>query len=445
MKLATVLSYKPIDNDTRVKNQIKSLKSSGYKVEIIDLPSLNFDKENNISIYFTYLIDFFNFKKKILNINLKYLIDYSKLFSFKKFFTILSFIPLASFFYYKILKIFFKFLRKYLRFFFKFLRIFFKIFKISKNKFFRFFTTLILNNKFSQTLIKFIFVFIELKKRKKNNKPSLVVSNDLLTVPYGVYLKIKDKSKLIYDMHEYELHRIPLPSISKKMLLIIIEELFIPFTDVIFTVSYNIKKIYKKRFPQKKISLVLNAPSIQKYEIKNNVIKDKSKLKFIHVGNISYGRNIETLVNHFKKSNHSLTFLGTVIKKFDDEFNFFDKIKNYKNISHIPPVDPDSINEIVKEFDCNLFFYDTSIQNYNYALPNKFLLSLIENSPIICFKSKELLDFQKKFNVKLNLIKNISDLEEVDIFYPQISLKAKKYLSFQRQMKTIERYTKVLV
>jgi len=70
MKLATVLSYKPIDNDTRVKNQIKSLKSSGYKVEIIDLPSLNFDKENNISIYFRYLIDFFNFKEKILNINL---------------------------------------------------------------------------------------------------------------------------------------------------------------------------------------------------------------------------------------------------------------------------------------------------------------------------------------------------------------------------------------
>ena len=409
MKLATVLSYKPIDNDTRVKNQIKSLKSSGFKVEIIDLPSSNFEKQNSVQFYFKYLIDLFN-----LN-------GFKKLFPKKNKFSripiLFNLISFFSFFFYKILieKIIFKLMYW------------------------------IVLNQFSKTLIKYIFVFIELKRRKIEDKPSLIISNDLLTVPYGVYLKIKNKSKLIYDMHEYELHRVPVPSMKKKILLIIIEEFFIPFTDVIFTVSYNIKKIYKKRFPEKKISLVLNAPTIQNFKIKNNAIKYKSKINFIHVGNISYGRNIEALINYFKKSKHNLTFLGSVNKIFDDKFNFFKKINSHKNISYMEPVEPDDINEIVNNFDCSLFFYDTSVQNYNYALPNKLLLSLIENSPIICFKSKELLDFQRRFNIKLNLINNISDLDQVDIFCPQLSLEAKKYLSFHRQKKTIERYAKILM
>ena len=256
---------------------------------------------------------------------------------------------------------------------------------------------------------------------------------------------MKHGSKIIYDMHEYELDRVPRASILKKILIYLLEELTIPFTDYIMTVSYSIKKYYKKRF-NKKIFLILNSPQITNFDTQDRAPSVKKLNKFIVVGNVSYGRNVNELIKIFSKSNLDLTFMGDINEKFNEEQDFLININEFNNIHYKKAVKPDEISNVMEQFDASLFFYDVSYKNYDFALPNKFLLSVMKQMPIICFKSNELKLFEKRHKVKLNLINSLDELMNIKITKNFIlKEKALKFYSKERQIKTLKKLVNNLI
>jgi hypothetical protein len=400
-----ILSYKPTSKDSRVLNQYESLKYD-YETKIIELKNLKTYKK----------------KKKFREINEE------KNYSLELFFSKLEKIK-KNFFYLQIYK--------------------------NKDWFLWFYKKIIsLNKKFLRTpkyfsYLKNIFLINNILIKKINKilkKPNIIICNDLFTLPAGIFFKIKYKSKIVYDMHEYELDRVPKKKFITVALLYLFEEITLPFADYIITVSYSIKQYYKKRF-NRKIFLILNAPSTQKFVTSNTPFAATNKLKnFIIIGNISYGRNVNELIEIFKKTQLDLTFMGDINDKFNEEQKFLHKINDCKNIHYKPAVKPGIVADILKEFDASLFFYDLSYKNYDYALPNKFLLSIIMQKPIVCFESTELKLFQDRHNIQLNLINNLNEIKNLNIKLNKTKLNTSemKFYSLQRQSKTLKKIVKNL-
>jgi len=393
MNTIFILSYKPTSKDSRILNQYESLKYD-YETKIIELKNLKIYKNKKrfkeIKEEKTYLLELFFSKLKIDKAWL--LSFYNKIISVKK-----KFLGTSKYFLYL-------------------------------NKIF---------------LINYILIK---KMNKILKKPHIIICNDLFTLPAGVFFKIKYKSKIIYDMHEYELDRVPKKKFITVALLYLLEEITLPFADYIITVSYSIKQYYKKRF-NRKIFLIFNAPSMQKFMSSNTSFATTNKLKkFIMIGNISYGRNVNELIEIFKNTQLDLTFMGDINDKFNEEQKFLHKINDCKNIHYKQAVKPEIINDILKEFDASVFFYDLSYKNYDYALPNKFLLSINMQKPIVCFESTELKLFQNRHNIQLNLINNLNELKNLNIKLNKTKLNTSemKFYSLQRQSSTLKKIVKNL-
>lgn len=412
-----ILSYKPIIRDTRVLNQLETLIEQ-YDTEIIQLKKWN--KYKKYSNYF-----------KILN-KKKFKIEFVKINNFIS--------KIENFF----LKIIIDILKTLLNYILKILRFIYRLIKK-----FTFMTITLL--KPLRTLLKPLRVILTInnlllkKFRKLNFIPDIVIANDLLTLPTAIFLKFKYKAKIIYDMHEYELDRPPKSNFTKKAFIYILEELSIPFANYITTVSYSIKAYYKKRF-KKKIFLILNSPQIQNNQVFSGEIRDKILKNYICIGNVSYGRNVENLINIFKTNNLQLTFMGEINETFEKEFNFLKKIRDIDNIHYLAPVRPDKIASELQKYDASVFLYNLDYKNYDYALPNKFLMSIICNKPIICFKSTELKKFEKRHKLNLNLINNIEELKDIKIMKNvYLNNDEFKFYSKERQMKTLKKLINNLI
>lgn len=392
MKKIISLNYKPVQGDTRVLNQISALEGN-YNVHTVELK--NWKRYKLIK------------KKRKIKIN--------SIFEH----------PIFKHFIFYPIKLFLTLIKKIIHFITRLLKID-TIISIIKN--FVLINSVLIN-----------------KVVKLNVVPDVIYANDLLTVPTGVFFKFKFGSKLIYDMHEYELDRPPRSNIFKKITIYLLEELLLPFTDCITTVSYSIKIYYKKRF-KKKIFLVLNSPDIE--FLKNiNLESYTSKIKndYVYIGNISFGRNIEDLINISEKNNFNLTFVGSINKEFDSKVNFLQKINMSHNLNYKNPVPPNEIFNTLLDYKASIFLYDTSFKNYDFALPNKFLLSLIMQKPIICFETTELKRFQKRHKVKLNFIKKLTDLKNSKFEIPNLSREQIKFYSKERQSKTINKIVNIIL
>jgi len=414
-----ILSYKPIENDTRVQSQIKTLKEINIQVNILCL------SESRIPRLFLLF-------KKIIGIKL-FLFRISKKQGIKLFLFRIS--------KKQEIKIIFYALKSIFNFLSKIILIFFYILKSILN----FLSKIIFFNNSIILILKFIYFFCSLKKKDTLKDLNIIIANDLYTLPFGIYLKIKHNCKLIYDMHEYELDRVPKKTFISTVLLYLSEEVTIPFADYITTVSYSIKQYYKKRF-NKKIFLIFNSPIAKNFPPLNKPIKKLNKLKkYIMIGNISYGRNVIELIEIFKKTDLELTFMGHLNSKFNKEEKFLHKIKSYGNIHYKRAVKPEMIGDILQEFDATLFLYDLSYKNYDYALPNKFILSLIMRKPIISFESTELKLFEKRHSTQLNLINNLNEINNLKVLNkPKLNISEINFYSSQRQALVLKRVVKNL-
>ncbi|MDI9634869.1 glycosyltransferase [Geitlerinema splendidum] len=228
-------------------------------------------------------------------------------------------------------------------------------------------------------------------------RPSIVHAHGLRALIVSVIFKRIFKCGLVFDARELESERNH-HGFLKNFFLSFIERNLIPACDSILVVSPSIKKYYERKFPRKKIFLVVNACSKSERE-GSDVLNLRDKLKissdalvFMYIGGISQGRGIELYLKVFKNlpKNCHLVYMGDGSLKE----SVLEASKTLSNVHYLPPVPWDKVVNVAEQADYILRVAQVSSLSYKYALPNTFFQALSSRVPIIINEEcEEMIEF----------------------------------------------------
>jgi glycosyltransferase involved in cell wall biosynthesis len=150
----------------------------------------------------------------------------------------------------------------------------------------------------------------------KKNNVDIVNVHSLSLLPLGVWLKIRQRAKLVYDTHELETETNGLTGFRKSVSKIV-ERGLIRFADLTIVVGGEIEKWYKNKYGIYSIVKILNCPRYQVTE-RSQLLREEfdipvKKKIVLYQGGLSAGRGIELLLDAFENSyddRYVIIFMG---------------------------------------------------------------------------------------------------------------------------------------
>ncbi len=221
---------------------------------------------------------------------------------------------------------------------------------------------------------------------KKFRKVDAWHCNDYEAFVIGVLAKIsRPKLKLIYDCHELESHR---NGKGAFMCFVIfsIEKLFIPWTELVITVSPSIQEFYKKKYNLSFVALVRNLPN-EMHVMHSNTLREKLGLNdtqrvFLYQGMLGKGRGIEVLLNAFQTRETAdavMVFMGFgALKETIESF-----AASNENIFFVPAVSYAEIPLYTGSADVGINSVEPTCLSYEYSLPNKLFEYIQSEIPVL--------------------------------------------------------------
>ena len=221
---------------------------------------------------------------------------------------------------------------------------------------------------------------------KKFRKVDAWHCNDYEAFVIGVLAKIsRPKLKLIYDCHELESHR---NGKGAFMCFVIfsIEKLFIPWTELVITVSPSIQEFYKKKYNLSFVALVRNLPN-EMHVTHSNTLREKLGLNdaqrvFLYQGMLGKGRGIEVLLNAFQTRETAdavMVFMGFgALKETIESF-----AASNENIFFVPAVSYAEIPLYTGSADVGINSVEPTCLSYEYSLPNKLFEYIQSEIPVL--------------------------------------------------------------
>jgi glycosyltransferase involved in cell wall biosynthesis len=224
-------------------------------------------------------------------------------------------------------------------------------------------------------------------KKGKEFKPDITITVEPLTLLVGYYLKLFNKSRFVYDCHEFY-------SVNKKKknkfigsLYQLFEFFFSKRADAIISVSDEMKKYF--------INLNKNifiCPNLPVQNILSPINNNNDKIyDLIYTGAIYFERSIKLYletVNLFKQNN--LFFKFCVIGVFKDDsvkkffFNYITKNKLQDYVIFKDYMPHDELLKEIKKSKASIFIGNSSIKpSYDYSIPVKIFDSMSQAIPVI--------------------------------------------------------------
>lgn len=210
--------------------------------------------------------------------------------------------------------------------------------------------------------------------------------NDYEAFVIGVLAKItRPRLKLIYDCHELESHRNGKGGLM-RFTIRTIEKLFIPWTELVITVSPSIQEFYKRKYSLPFVALVRNLPNEMQISHMNTLREKlglkKSQMVFLYQGMLGKGRGIEVLLNAFetRKTNDAvIVFMGFgALKELIEDF-----ASRNENIFFIPAVSYAEIPMYTGSADFGVNSVEPTCLSYKYSLPNKLFEYIQSEIPVL--------------------------------------------------------------
>lgn len=210
--------------------------------------------------------------------------------------------------------------------------------------------------------------------------------NDYEAFVIGVLAKItRPRLKLIYDCHELESHRNGKGALM-RFTIRTIEKLFIPWTELVITVSPSIQEFYKRKYNLPFVALVRNLPNEMQISHTNTLREKlglkKSQMVFLYQGMLGKGRGIEVLLNAFetRKTNDAvIVFMGFgALKELIEDF-----ASRNENIFFIPAVSYAEIPMYTGSADVGVNSVEPTCLSYKYSLPNKLFEYIQSEIPVL--------------------------------------------------------------
>jgi glycosyltransferase involved in cell wall biosynthesis len=230
----------------------------------------------------------------------------------------------------------------------------------------------------------------------------IIHCHDWDTLLVGAFAKIFSfgAKKLVYDSHEYASEQWVGKRFYKKIVQAI-EYSFITLADRVINVSNGIAEEYKRIYKIKKPDLILNCPpykDVGNYDLfREKFGISKEAIIFLYQGGLTGARNIELILNSFKKLNDPnkvIVFLGygNMVEKIEEAS------KSYNNIFYHPAVTPNELYKYTKSADLGIaLLFNDCLNNY-YCLPNKFFEYSMAGLPVIISNLYEIAKLQKEFD-----------------------------------------------
>lgn len=286
----------------------------------------------------------------------------------------------------------------------------------------------------------FEFAFLAVKHYRKVDAWHC---NDYEAFVIGVLAKIsRPKLKLIYDCHELESHRNGKGAFM-RFAIRTIEKLFIPWTELVITVSPSIQDFYKKNYNLPFVALVRNLPN-EMHVTHSNTLREKLGLLnaqrvFLYQGMLGKGRGIEVLLNAFEARESSdavIVFMGFgALKELIEVY-----ASRNKNIFFVPAVTYAEIPLYTGSADVGVNSVEPTCLSYAYSLPNKLFEYIQSEIPVLTNPLPDCAALVNEFQVgkvipswNVNAINEvIDDMLKEDLSVYKDSLKAaKKILNWE--------------
>jgi glycosyltransferase involved in cell wall biosynthesis len=247
--------------------------------------------------------------------------------------------------------------------------------------------------------------YIDVKKAiaKKQLVPNFVHAHDLNTLPLGVKVAKKYKSKLIYDSHELYIHRNK-PYLTPKWFQVLeekIERKNIRKCDKVITVSNSIVKYLAKKYQIDEPTLIMNAPVKKnkgKQSDENNLaiklgVSDDKKI-LIYSGAISFNRGLDKIIESLAYlPNAYLVFLGRGSNSFKNYLLAVAKNKHVEDrFSFYGPVKPHEVTTYVQSAYLGIAPIENVCLSYYFCAPNKVFEYIQGEIPVVSSDFPDLKD-----------------------------------------------------
>lgn len=263
------------------------------------------------------------------------------------------------------------------------------------------------------------------KKYLKNKKYDVLHCHDLDGAIIGK--KIKGKSKLVFDMHEYYINKNS--ALYNKVLRYQVASIQNKADYIIYLNDKQKQDIAKKNID--KLIYLPNYPEAYKFADCTKTPSDKFR-----IGYAGYVRHLGPLQNLFTATKcldqvqvdiYGASVLGNELEKLTENNA---NVKLYGEYNH------NEIAKIYKNIDLLFCVYVAKNENDKNALPTKFYESIISETPIMVSKDTLMADF---VNEKGNgYIVNGDDAENMEQFIKQIINDKNLYNEILQNIKAIK-------
>ena len=235
---------------------------------------------------------------------------------------------------------------------------------------------------------------------------------DALEIAWWSRIGLKNKPKLIYDSHEFELYKKKRNRL--EFLITFFRERFL-IRQVVFSIMVNngIADEVKRIYHLKTDPVVVRSTS-EYWEKDNEEVQqirdeyccklgiDQSIPIIIYTGYLKAYRGLEELLEAMSiVSDFCVVFVGEAdnqaygdkITKLVEQLGVSNRILWYPFQPH------DELYKYIAAAAAAIVMNDKSNRNYYYALPNKFFEAIQSETPIICTDSQEMRAIVNKYNI----------------------------------------------
>lgn len=268
----------------------------------------------------------------------------------------------------------------------------------------------------------------------------IVHCNDLNALPIGVAAKMVSfgRVKVVYDAHEYEIHRVSPTRRVNIAVNYMLERILIRFADRVMTVSEAISNEYARLYRISQPALVLNCPPSSEVN-KSNLFRDRFGIRqdqiiVLYQGGLSKGRGIEILLKAFSELLDD-TVVFVVMGYGPLESLILEYQGKDSRIFFHPAVSPSVLLDYTSSADYGVLFYEDNCLNHRYCSPNKMFEYLMAGIPVL---SSNLVEMRRL--IEQNNIGVVAESNDADGFRNALSsLRDMEYETLVRQVKTVRR------
>lgn len=231
-------------------------------------------------------------------------------------------------------------------------------------------------------------------------RPDLLISNDLDTLPANYIVAKIRRIRLLYDSHEY-FTEVP-ELVNRKWVKgswTRIERAILPDINHAITVSTSIAETYREKYGTG-FRVVRNLPVSRKPPRETGVREQyRGKGIIIYQGSLNVGRGLELLIDAMIYLEDMVLLMagdGDITLRLKDRV----KEKNLdERIRFLGRVQPDALYPVTCSADIGVSLEEDLGLNYRYALPNKLFDYIQARIPVLCSDLPEMRKLVKKYGV----------------------------------------------